>query len=96
MSSNISKCIICQKDQPKVKLSSSKEGREVLRRSIGKRGDNYLNGLTETEKDEIKYHSRSCYSSYKLTAERKENERAKEGTVDTNVPGTLPETPMSS
>ena len=27
---DISKCIICQKDQPKVKLSSSKEGREVL------------------------------------------------------------------
>ena len=92
----ISKCIICQKDQPKVKLSSSKEGSEVLRRSIKKLGDNYLNGLTETERDEIKYHSRSCYSSYKLTAERKENERATESTADTNVPGTLPETPGSS
>ena len=51
---DISQCI-CQKDQPKVKLSSSKEGREVLRRSIEKLGYNNLNGLTETEKDEIKY-----------------------------------------
>ena len=93
---DISKCIICKKDQPKVKLSSRKKDREVLRRSIEKLGDNYLNGLTETEKDEIKYDSRSCYSSYKLTAERKENERATEDTVDTNVPGTLPETPRSS
>ena len=93
---DISKCIICQKDQPKVKLSSSKEGCEVLLGSIEKLGDNYLNGLTETEKDEIKYNSRSCYSSYKLTAEHKENERATEDTVDTNVPSTLPETPGSS
>ena len=93
---DISKRRICQKDQPKVTLSSSKEGHEVLRSSIEKLGDNYLNGLTETEKDKIKYHSRSCYSSYKLTAERKENERATEGTVDSNVPGTLPETPRSS
>ena len=93
---DISRCIICQKYQPKVKLSSSKEGREVLRRSNEKLRDNYLNGLTETEKDEIKYHSRSCYSSYKLTAQRKENEKATEGTVATNVPGTLPETPGSS
>ena len=77
-----------------MKLSSSKEGREVLRRSNEKLGDNYHNGLTETEKDKIKYHSRSC--SYKLTAEHKENERATEGTVDTNVPGTLPVTPASS
>ena len=48
------------------------------------------------EKDEIKCHSRSCYSLYKLTAECKENEIATEVTVDTNVPGTLSETPESS
>ena len=38
----------------------------------------------------------TCYSSYKVTAECKENERATEGTVDTNVPGTLPEARGSS
>ena len=68
---DISKYMICQKDQPKAKLSSSKKGHEVLQRLIEKLGDNYLNGLTEMEKDEIKYHS-SCYSSYKLTVEHKE------------------------
>ena len=67
---DIAKCIICQKDQPKVKLSSSRDGCRTIRECIDKLGDNFLYGLTDAEKDKIKYHSRSCYSSYKLKAER--------------------------
>ena len=67
---DITKCIICQKDQPKVNLSSSRDGRRTIVECIEKLGDNFLYGLTAAEKDEIKYHSRSCYSSYKLKAER--------------------------
>ena len=33
-----------------VRKTSSKEGREVLRRSIEKLGDNHLNGLTEIKR----------------------------------------------
>ena len=53
-------------------LSTSEDGRATIRSSIEKRDDNFLYGITKIEKDEIKYHSRSCYSSYKLKAERKE------------------------
>ena len=50
------KCIIYQKDQAKVKLSTSEAGRATIRTCIEKPGDNFLHGLTEIGQ-------KSCYSS---------------------------------
>ena len=59
---DINKCITCQKRQAKV-------GRATIVTCIEELDLNFLNKLTDIEKDEIKYRSQSCNSSYKLKAE---------------------------
>ena len=77
-----------------MKLSTSEDGRATIWRCIEKSGDNFLYGLTEIEKDEIKYHSRSGYSSYKLKAESAVRENEPRNTSDiANVSKTLLKTP---
>ena len=54
---------VCQKDQKKVKLSTSEDGRAKIWTCIENRGDNFLYGLKKIGKDKIKYHCRNCNSS---------------------------------
>lgn len=73
-----------------MKLSTSEDGRATIWTCIKKSGDNFLYGLIEIEKDEIKYHSRSGYSSYKLKAESAVRENEPKNTSDiANVSETL-------
>ena len=56
-----------------------------------------LYGLIEIEKDEIKYHNQSCYSSYKFKGKRTEKEGEPRNTSNiANVSETLLEIPGPS
>ena len=65
---DVGKCILCQKKKAE-KLRTSQDGRDNVQKFVAKLGDNFLDGLTNSEKDEIQHHG-SCYSTYKLKADR--------------------------
>lgn len=54
---------VYQKEQKKVKLSTSEDGPAKIWTCIENRGDKFLYGLKKMGKDKIKYHRRSCNSS---------------------------------
>ena len=67
---DINKCILCQKEKRSEKTSSTENGRQKIKDASMKMNDSLLINLNDSEQNQIRYHSRECYKSYILKAER--------------------------
>ena len=79
-SRNLDLCLICQhvKDvKGSSQLSSTEAGRKVVIDASEKLQDGFLNGIDPTKLTEIKYHTKSCYATYRLKGQRVKPDAAK-------------------
>ena len=67
---DINKCILCQKEKRSEKTSSTENGRQKIKDASMKMNDSLLINLNDSEQNQIRYHSRECYKTYILKAER--------------------------
>ena len=79
---NLELCIICQCENDNTgnsKLASTEEGRTCIINTSRLLQDDLLNNVTENELSTIKYHSRTCFSTYRKKGERFMKRRQTEG-----------------
>lgn len=72
---DISKCIICQKlkdNKGNEKLTSTEKGRSVIIECSKILNDELLEGITDNQYENIKYHVNTCYQRYLRSKERSE------------------------
>ena len=73
---NLSKCILCQQSKKKNEsvLTTTPAGVEKIIDASSKLNDGLLDGLTEGQRKDIKYHRTNCYSPYILRGSRVSND----------------------
>ena len=84
---DVNKCVICQQAKKKneITLSTTPDGIKKIIDASNVLKDGLLDGLTENEKQNIRYHRLNCYCPYVLKASRTSKEKQQESQSESST-----------